>query len=65
MSIIGFLVALILICLAFWVVREVTTAFGLPAPIVKIIYVFMVIIVVLALLQMTGMLTSGPQIRLQ
>lgn len=65
MSILGLLVALILIGLLFWGVRAISAAFAIPAPITTVIYVVLVIIVVLWLLQSIGGLSGGPVIRLQ
>jgi hypothetical protein len=65
MSIIALFVALILIGLAFWGVRAICAAFQIPAPIATVIQVVMVVVVVLWLLQTTGLLTSGPVFRLQ
>lgn len=65
MSIIGLLVALILIGLLFWGVRAITAAFAIPPPITTVIYVVLVIIVVVWLLQSIGGLSGGPVLRLQ
>lgn len=65
MSIIGLLVALILIGLVFWAVRAIVGAFGIPAPIATVIYVVLVIVVVLWLLQSVGGLSGGPVLRLR
>lgn len=65
MSIVGLLVALILIGLLFWGVRAISAAFSIPPPIVTVIYVVLVIIVVVALLQAFGGLSGGPILRLQ
>jgi len=64
MSIIGILVALILIGLLFWGVRAIAAAFAIPQPIVTVIYVVLVILVVLWLLQQLGGLSGGPSLRL-
>jgi hypothetical protein len=65
MSIIGLLVALIIIGLLFWAVRAICAAFSIPAPVATVIQVVMVLIVVLWILQATGLLTSGPVFRVQ
>lgn len=55
MSIIPLIVALIIIGLAFWVVRTLSSAFKIPEPITAVIYVVLVVIVVVWLLQsLTG-----------
>jgi len=64
MSIISLLVALILIGLLFWGVRAISAAFGIPQPIVTVLYVVLVILVVVWLLQQLGGLSGGPVIRL-
>ena len=65
MSIIGLLVALIIIGLVFWAVRAIAGAFAIPSPIVTVVYVVLVIIVVLWLLQSLGALSGGPILRLR
>lgn len=55
MTLIGLVVFLIIIGLAFWAVKALSGAFGIPAPIVVTIQVILVIFVVLYLLQnLTG-----------
>jgi hypothetical protein len=65
MSLIGLLVALILIGLAFWAVRAICAAFAVPPQIAVVIQVVLVIMVVLWLLQALGLWTGGPSIRVQ
>jgi hypothetical protein len=64
MTILGLLVALILIGLLFLAVRTIAAAFGIPQPIVAVIYVVLVILVVVWLLQALG-LGGLPNLRLQ
>lgn len=64
MSIVSLLVALILVGLLFWAVRAIAAAFGIPQPIVTVVYVVLVIIVVLWLLQSLGGLSGGPILKL-
>ena len=64
MSLISLIVALVIIGLAFWVVRTLGGAFGIPAPIVSVIYVVLVVVVVLWLLQALGLYSGGPSFRL-
>lgn len=64
MSLIGLLVALIIIGLLFWGVRAIAGAFGIPQPIVTVIYVVLVIIVVIWLLQALGADGSLPSLSL-
>lgn len=63
MDLIGLLVFLIIIGLAFWAVRTLSGAFGIPAPIVTVIYVVLVIFVVVYLLQILQ--GGGPVLRLR
>jgi hypothetical protein len=64
MSLIGLLVFLIIIGLVFWATHALAGAFGIPAPIVTVIQVVLVIIAVLYLLQVLGLWSGGPTIRL-
>ncbi len=59
MSLIGLIVVLIICGLLFWVVRTLSSAFGIPAPIVAVIQVLLVVIIVLWLLQALGVMGSG------
>jgi hypothetical protein len=65
MNLLGLLVVLIIIGLVFWAVRALAGAFSIPAPIVTVIYVFLVVIVVLWLLSSFGVLgaVTVPRIR--
>jgi hypothetical protein len=65
MSLLGLLVFLIVIGLMFWVVRQLSGAFGIPQPIVTVIYVVLVIICVLYLLQALGMTGTLGDIRIR
>jgi hypothetical protein len=65
MSILSLIVLLILVGLAFWAVNQLSAAFGIPQPIVTVIWVLLVIIVVIYLLQAIGGLNGGPVLRLQ
>jgi len=59
--IVSLLVGLIVICLMFWAVRALCSAFGVGEPIITVIYVLMVIMVVFWLLTLFG---SGPSLRI-
>lgn len=50
MDLLGLIVFLVVIGLAFWVVRTLSGTLGIPAPIVTVIQVILVVIVVLYLL---------------
>ncbi len=65
MTIIGLLTFLILVGLAFWVIKTVGGAFAIPAPIVTVLYVVIVVFVVLWLLSALGLMAGGPVIRLR
>lgn len=63
MTLIGLLVALIIIGLIFWAVRTVGPALSIPQPILTVIYVLLVVFVVIWLLGAIGLISSGPVIR--
>jgi uncharacterized membrane protein len=65
MDLISLIVFLILVGLAFWIVRALSGAFGIPAPIVTVIYVVLVVFIVLYLLQALGLYSGGPSLRLR
>lgn len=62
MSLIGLLVALIVLCLLFWAVNAVLRAFGVGDPIATLVKVVFVIVVVFWLL---GVLGYAPLLRLR
>jgi len=64
MSLIGLLVALVLVCLLIWAVRAILAAFNIGPPIATLVQVVLVIIVVLWLLNALG-LGDGLGIRLR
>lgn len=63
MDLISLIVFLVLIGLAFWIVRTLGGSFGIPQPVITVIYVVLVVVVVLYLLRALG-LTGGPVLRL-
>ena len=65
MDLISLLVFLIIIGVIFWAVRQLAGAFGIPAPIVTVIYVVLVLICVLYLLQVLGLYSGGPTLRVR
>ena len=65
MDLISLVVFLVLVGLVFWVVRSLSGAFGIPAPIVTVIHVVLVIVVVLYLLQVLGLWSGGPTLRVR
>jgi hypothetical protein len=65
MNLMALLVFVIIIGLVFWAVRAIAGAFGIPAPIVTVIYVLLVIVAVLYLLQALGLNTGGPVLRVR
>ncbi len=64
MDIMGLIVFLCVIGLLFWVIKMLSTAFAIPAPIVTVLQVVLVVIIVLYLLQSLGLVTGGPKFRL-
>jgi uncharacterized membrane protein len=58
-------VFLIIIGLVFWAVKMLSGAFGIPQPIVTVIYVILVVFIVLYLLQALGLYSGGPSLRLR
>jgi hypothetical protein len=65
MDLISLIVGLVLLGLAFWVIRTLSGAFGIPAPIVTVLQVIVVVFAVLWLLQAFGLWSGGPSIRLR
>jgi hypothetical protein len=65
MTLIGLLVFLIIAGLVFWVVRTLSGSFGIPQPVVSVIYVVLVIVAVLWLLQGFGLIHGGPAISIR
>jgi uncharacterized membrane protein len=65
MDLMSLIVFLIVTGLLFWVVRALSGAFAIPAPIVTVIQVILVVIVVLYLLQILGVGGSLPALRLR
>ena len=63
MDLISLIVFLVVAGLLFWVVRTLSGAFGLPAPIVTVIQVILVVVIVLYLLQSLGLGTGGHILR--
>ena len=63
MSIVSLLIVLLLFCLVIWVVRSVLSAFGIGDPIYTIVQVIFVLIFVLWLVEMLGVLPTGPVLR--
>jgi hypothetical protein len=62
MTLLGLLVALIVICLVFWAARTLMAAFSIGDPIASVIYVVLVVIVILWILQ-TFAVIPGLRIR--
>ncbi len=65
MSIIGLVVALLVICLCWWAVTAILGAFGVGNPIATVVKVIFVVIVVLYLLQAFGLGAGVPNLRLR
>lgn len=65
MDLIGLLVFLIVVGLIFWSINALSGAFGIPAPIVTVLHVVLVIVVVMGLLQLLGLWSGGPSLRVR
>ena len=65
MDLIGLMVFLIVVGLIFWSLNALSGAFGIPAPIITVLHVVLVIVVVLGLLQLLGLWSGGPSLRLR
>ena len=59
MSILGLLVALIIVLLVFWATRALLAAFGIGDPIATVVYVILVVLVILWLLGAIGGVNMG------
>ncbi len=64
MSLIGLLVALVIICAVFWACRAILKAFSIGDPIATVVQVILVLIVLVWLLNAFGV-AGGPSIRLR
>lgn len=62
LSIIGILVAIIVIGIVLWAARALIAAFSIPQPIATVIYVVLVLLILLWIL---GQLGVGPSISLR
>jgi hypothetical protein len=51
---IGLIVAVLLVCLAYWAIHRIAAAFGLPAQIVVLLDVVIVVVFVVYLLRVLG-----------
>jgi uncharacterized membrane protein YwzB len=54
MSLVGLLLALVVICLCFWAVRAILAAFSIGDPIATLVYVVLVVVVILWLVGVLG-----------
>lgn len=59
MSLIGILVALIVIGVLVWAINRVLTVVAIPEPFKTIIWVIVVVVAVLTFLQMSGLYSFG------
>jgi hypothetical protein len=64
-TIVGLLIALVVVCLLFWAVNAILAAFGVGDPIATLVKVVFVVLVVLYLLSAFGVVNVGPQLRLR
>jgi hypothetical protein len=65
MDLVSLLVVVIVLGLVYWAVHRLAGAFGLPSPVMVIIDVVLVVIFVLYLLQVLGLWSGGPSLRLR
>jgi hypothetical protein len=63
MSLIGLLIALVVICLLFWAVTAILGAFGVGDPIATVVKVIFVVVVVLWLVSAFGYGVPGLRLR--
>jgi hypothetical protein len=63
MTIIGFVVALVIVLLLIWAIQQLTAAFNTPPQIRTVILVLIVVAFVLWVLGMLGGLNYGPVLR--
>jgi hypothetical protein len=61
-TIVGLLIALVVVCLLFWAVNAILAAFGVGDPIATLVKVVFVVLVVLYLLSAFGVVNVGPQL---
>lgn len=62
MSLIGLIVALVIVCLAVWAVQTITAAFNIPP---QIRAVMLVLVVVIAVIYLLGLVGFAPVMRLR
>ena len=65
MSLIGLLVALVIVCLLWWAVTAILRAFSVGDPIATVVRVVFVVIVILWLISALGVGTGLPSLRLR
>lgn len=65
MSIIGLVVALLIVCLCWWAITAILRAFGVGDPIATVVKVLFVVIVVLYLLSAFGLGPNMGTLRLR
>lgn len=65
MTIVGLLIALVIVCVVFWAINAIMAATGIGEPIVTIMRVLFVILVLLWLLNALGVVNLGPSLRLR
>lgn len=63
MSLVGLLVALVIVCLLFWAVTRILAAFSVGDPIATVVKVVFVVLVVLWLVSALGFGTGLPKLR--
>jgi hypothetical protein len=64
MSLLGLLIALVVVCVVIWAARSLMAAFGIGDPIATVVYVILVLIFLLWVLQTLGVV-GGPHLSLR
>lgn len=65
MSLIGLVILLLVAALLFWAVRTILVAFGAPTQIQVVVQVLFVVLICLWLLQVLGLLSGLPDLRVR
>lgn len=63
MNILGLLVVVLLLCLAYWAMRQIMGAFAIPKPIETVVTVLFVVIAVLWIVQALSVSPLVPRFR--
>lgn len=64
MSLVALVVWVIILCVVYWCIKQIMTAFEVPAQIQVVVMVLFVLLVVLWLASQIGLISGGPVIHL-